>query len=171
MNTRRMRCRRACSHDGERPCLIREERVCVWQAVVEILVLHVCVTDRYGALFAKLEARIRRNVVILRIVVRSDSRAVVLARARAGDVEPVSNNIDWFTEIDSHSCVVRHVETVRDRISAGDPRTKLHDRRRTTRTWGARLKVVAVLVCVLTAVLFPEQSSRVTRRRRACGAF
>src|SRR6185369_5778300 len=52
-----------------------------------------------------------------------------------------------------------------------DPWTKLHDQRCATRVWRARLEVVAVLICVLTAVLFPEQRSRIARRRRTRGAF
>src|SRR6185369_3630338 len=124
-----MRCGRARGHDGERPGLIREERVGVWQTIVEILVLHVRMTDRDGALFAKLEARVWRYVVTLRIVVRSNSRAVVLATVGARYVEPVCDYIDWFTEVDGNSGVVRYVETIGDRISARDPWTKLDDRR------------------------------------------
>src|SRR5215213_8599598 len=133
MDARRMRRGRAGSHDRECPTIIGEERVSVWQAIIEILVLHVCMTDRDGALFAKLEAGVRRNVETLRAVVRSNSRAVVLAGVGARDVEPVSDDIDWLTKVNSHSCVVGHVEAIGERLSAGDPWTKLNDRRSATR--------------------------------------
>ena len=133
--------------------------------------MYVRMKDRDRTLFAKLEARVRRDVETFRGVVRSDSRAVVLAGAGARDVEPVSGHIDGFTEVDRHARVVRHIEAVRDRISACDPWTKLDNRRRATRIRRAGLKVVAVLICVLCAVLFPEQRGRVTWRGRTRAAF
>src|SRR5262245_66204397 len=110
MNARRMR--RGCSrrHDCERPRMIGKERVSFWRAFVKILVVYVNMKDRDRTLFAKLEARIRRDVETFRGVIRSDSRAVVLAGAGARDVKPVSGYVDWLTEVDRHGCVVRHVE-------------------------------------------------------------
>src|ERR1044072_5886885 len=119
--------------------------------------------DGDRTLFAELEARVRRDGETFRAVVRSNGRAVVLSGAGARDVKPVSIDVDRFTEVDSHGCVIRHVEAVGDRISACDPGTKLNDRSRATRARRTGLKVVAVLIRVLTAVLFPEQPACITR--------
>src|SRR6185369_519541 len=127
--------------------------------------------DGDRTLFAKLEARVRRDVETFRGVIRSDSRAVVLAGAGARDVKPVSGYIDGLTEVDGHCRVVRRVEAVRDRISACDPWTKLDDRSRATRIRRTGLKIVAILICVLSAVLFPEQRRRVTRSGRTRATF
>src|SRR6185369_14592075 len=74
-------------------------------------------------------------------------------------------------KIDRHGRVVRHIETVRDWISTCDPWTKLNDRRSATRVRRACLEVVSVLICVLAAVLFSKQSSRVARRGCTRRAF
>src|SRR5215213_3945312 len=171
MDARRLRRGRARSHDCERPRVICEQRVSVWRAVVEILIVYVRLKDRDRTLFAKLEACVRGDVETFGAVVRSNSRAVVLAAVGARDVEPASGYVDGFTEIDRHGCVVRHVEAVRERIRAWDPGTKLHDRRSATRVWRAGLKVVAVLICVLSAVLFSEQRACVARRGRTRTTF
>src|SRR5215213_2745210 len=168
MNARRMRRGRARSHDRECPRMIRKERVAVRCAVVEILVVYVCMEDRDRALFTKLEAGVRRDMETFRAVIRSNSRAVVLACVGAGDVEPVSDHVNWFTEIDRHGCVVRCVETIRDWLSACDPWAKLNDRRSPTWVRRACLEVVTVLICVLNAVQLSEQCGRVARRWRAC---
>src|SRR5689334_9848850 len=141
MNIRRVRRGRARSHDRERPRVIGEERVSIRRAVVEILIVYIRMEDRDRTLFAKLESRVRRDVETFRGVVRSDGRAVVLACVGAGDVKPVASYVNRFTEVDCHGCVVRHVETIGNRICACDPWTKLDDRRSATRTWGACLEV------------------------------
>src|SRR5437763_12030866 len=129
MNAGQFGRRRTRGNNREGPPVIGEERVSVRRAVVEILIVHVAVKDRDGALFAKLEAGVWRDVITLRAVVRSDCGAVVLAGVNASDVEPATYDIDRLTEINSNSCVVRCVGTVIDRVSAGHPWTKLDNRR------------------------------------------
>src|SRR5690242_19155340 len=127
--------------------------------------------DRDCALFAKLEGDVRRDVKTFRVVVRSDGRAVVLACVGARNVEPVSSHVNGFTEVDGNGGVIRHIETLGNRISIGDPWTKLDNRRRATRIRRAGLEVVAVLIRVLTTVLFTEQCGRVAWRRRTRAPF
>src|SRR5688572_10355643 len=86
----------------EGPRVIGKERVSVWRTVVEILIVHVCMEDRYRALFTKMETGVRRDVITLRTVVRSNCCAVVLARVSASDVKPTANNVNRFTEVNGH---------------------------------------------------------------------
>ena len=151
--------------------MIGKQRVGIWRAVVEILIVNVGVEDRYRALFAKLEAGVWRDVESLRAVVSSDCRAVVLAGVCAGDVEPVSVNIDRLTEINIYRRIVGHVEAIAYRFSAGDPWTELDDGRSAARIRRARLEVGAVLIRVLRAVQFSEQRIRVAWRRRTRASF
>ena len=92
--------------------------------------MNVCVHDSDGALFAKLEADVRRDVITLCTVVRSDGRGVVRTGAGARDIEPRSNNVNRLAEIDGDGRVVRRIETVRDRFGVCDPWPKLDDGRR-----------------------------------------
>src|SRR5829696_3353874 len=141
--------------------MIGKQRIRVGCAVVKILIVNVAMENGYGALLAKLEAGVRRDVKSFGAVVRSNSDAIVLARVVAGDFEPVSNYVDWFTEINCDGRVVRRVESVGDWLCTGDPWTKLNDRRRSSWVRRTRLEVVAILVCVLSAVEFSEQRVRV----------
>src|SRR3982751_2411896 len=127
--------------------------------------------DRDGALVAELEAGVRRDVITLRTVVRSNCRAVVLARVCASDVEPVSDNVDRFTEVDRHRRVVRSVEAIADGLGSRDPWSKLDNRRSATRIRRAGLEIIAVLICILRTVQLSEQRIRVARRRRARASF
>src|SRR5205085_2248843 len=111
---------------------------------------------RDGALLAKPEAGVWRDVITLRAVVRSDGGAVVLARVSASDVEPVSYDIDRLTEINADCGVVRCVETGIDGVSAGDPWTKLDNWRGASWIRRAGLKIGPVLIRVLRAVEFSE---------------
>src|SRR5438045_3374030 len=148
MNARRLWRQRAGSYNSEGPRVIGKERVSVWRSVVEILIVHVTVEDRDGALFAKLESGVRRDVITLRAIVRSDCRAVVLAGVGASDVEPISNDVNSLAEVDCNRGVVRRVETIVDGFSTGDPWTKLNDRRSAACIRRAGLEIVDVVICI-----------------------
>src|SRR5687768_3494244 len=108
--------------------------------------------DRYRALFTKMEPVVRRNVITLCSVVRSNGCAVVLTGVSAIDVKPTSDDVNCFTEVNGYRCVVRCIEAVSYWLGARDPWTKLDDRRCAARIWRRGFKVVTVLICVLRAV-------------------
>src|SRR5438046_1838251 len=115
--------RRGCSciNHLKGPRLVGEQRVGIGQTIVKILIMDIAMKNCDGALFTKLETRIRRYVIALEVIVSSDCGKIVLARVGAGYIEPVAYHIYWLTEIDRDGIVVGSISSIADRIRAGDP--------------------------------------------------
>src|SRR6266540_648982 len=130
-----------------------------------------CDHDRNRALLAKLEVGVRCDCVSLKARGRRHCCIIVLARIRAANVVPGSNNINWLTKADRDRCVVRRVGAGGNGIGACHPWSKFHYWRSAARIWSSGLKVGSILVSIGTPVVLSEECARVTWCRRVCTAL
>src|SRR6185369_12480819 len=118
VNTWRIWCWRACTHYRERPSVIGKERIRVGVAVIQILIVNIAVEDSNGALFTKLEVRVRSDVIAPEVVVGGDGCATVLAGHCACDVIPGACYVNRLAEIDADRGIIGSVNAITYRISS-----------------------------------------------------
>src|SRR5437867_13440827 len=109
--------RRLAGRDNcERPGVVLEQRVGVRTTIVRILIVDRGFENSYRALLAKLEVRIGRNRVGLKIISVRLGSQVMRSGAGTGDVVPAWIDIYRLTKVNCDGAVVRNVHIVGARI-------------------------------------------------------